>query len=261
MRRRIIKDFPDKLPPSTIFLDDLQAIEEFVRSSMDSNYTLIGFFYEVDEEFRVDSIGDLKSNGGHAKSLKMGIECCRALPEDGAPTEEFSLITMSVWGGADMSCPQCLGVNEREFYHELRKIFEPRKHPFLAAIESLPVNFRRFLISSIGSLAGLGAISICWFSGRYLYALHLSGWLSAVAFVVAIGLALIALVPALVTTPFLSPSSSLCQVNFHYMRERALEQQKSRKETIQKVILIVLSAALGVAGTILVQLFRSSPKH
>jgi len=261
MRKLIIRDIPERLPPSTLFLDDLQSIEDLVRSSIDSNFALSAFFYEVDGEFRVDSLEELKTNGGHSKTLTVGIECRRVLPAEVASLEEFSLVKMSVFSGANVFCPQCLRVNEREFCHEVRKIFDPRKHPFLAAIELLPENLRRFLISSIGSLAAVGFIWVCFSSGKYIYSLRLNGMAYALGFVITLGLSLLPLIPALAVIPFLLPSSGFCKVNFYYMREKALERQKSRKETFQKIILMILSAVVGAIGTLFVQWLNSGTKR
>jgi hypothetical protein len=59
----------------------------------------------------------------------------------------------------------------------------------------------------------------------------------------------------------LSLSRGLYRVNFHFERERQLEREEARKGAIGKILLILLSAAIGVVGTLFVQWLGSAAKR
>jgi hypothetical protein len=270
MRKRIVKEVRATLPPAIIFLDDLEEIQELVRSSMGNDYVLDGFLYEVNEEFTVDSPGDLDGSKGSAKRLKMSALWHQKSDGSRLVPRHSTILSLRASGISWVEFPECLQMKEQEYCAHLREIFEARKravHAFFAAV-SPQIEVPVFLL--LPALAGLAASIILhpWFRRIDAYAIaharnpqdaSVLGLIGSAALgVLACVFLLFALSPILIAS---YPFASRYRVKYRYEKTQHLELKRSRKELIEKIGLAVLGTILGVIGTVFVQWLGMGNKH
>jgi len=261
MRKRIVQDIPNTPPPSTIFLDDLKAIEDLVRDSMDTSYALTGFHYEFEGKFVVDSIEELKANRGHSKKFKMVAMHRRTLSNGEEVNGDSRIFEVGDLGTAYLNFPSCLRISERDFSHALRSIFEARKRHLRAIIQSIPPETRGMLFAVVGILCVACPGAAIFAIGKLLSTLQLSSVQRSISFGLACAIGLLLGAALLTFWKSLDPFTSHYRVNFYFEREKELEREGWRKGLLEKLLLACLSVLLGVLGTLFVQWVGSGSKH
>lgn len=261
MRKMIVQEVRDTLPPGTIFLDDLQAIGDFVRSSMDDKYSLTGFLYEFDGKFVVDSVEELKANRGHTKKFKMVAAHRQTSPRGETVAGDSRIFELDDSSEAYLTCPRCLRVSDGDFYRALASVFEPRKSPFRTMIQAIPPTTRGVLFGLMGLLLIVFPGTFIYASGKLLGILHPGPGIEMIGLAAACGICFLVCALLFYALSSLSPFSSIYRVNFYFEREKQLEREGWRKGLFEKIVLASISALIGIFGTLLVQFLGSGSKH
>jgi hypothetical protein len=251
MAKRLIPKAARELPPSTIYLDDLKEIEEIVRSSLAVEGSTLRFLYAVDDEFIMDSVEELASHGGHARTLDISAS---SEPSDGPEGMNSGDRILSLCESTSfIHNPYRSRLSPADFKSRILGIFERRARPFMVAFETLPL-WLRFIVYMVSclSLVALNAAALRQFSNSDL----LRSQTTRIVFEIL----WMAIFSAVVWSPFWAVKGRF-RINLCYIRSSQLERVNTRREFQGKIMWILIGALLGGLASIAIQLMSNHFTH
>jgi hypothetical protein len=249
MPKKAIRKTPTDLPPSRLFLDDLREIEEYCRSRLKGGCSIESFLYSVDNKFTFDSIEELNEHGGSAKTLDMEVH--RRGNSGAARQERSAILSLGRFNGAVLGLPDCLTVSFPEFCGFVRQIFSARRRVLAAAVAGAPTWVLTSL-SVIGAISFWCFLALSFRLGGYTSDHHF-GRTSATLAGIALCAFWVFFVIVLLDLVGLPVFRGKFLVHFQFEGTAARERKAKSRELRRTVGLMVLSAVIGVLGTLAVQ--------
>jgi hypothetical protein len=236
---RVPTGIPNELPHARLFLDEIKAIEEILKTELgrSSPTGIASVKYLLNGETRCDSLEDLEEIGGSVE--KFGLEVTIERENRYGETASFDIGDVArVW-------TQQLPSDVRwAIYGKVRNILFARRLKLSYVLNTFS-NEMQGVIWAIGTMAGLGA-------GTLVIIRVLSSIFHPVHHISFAPLGVVAAFAALLSLlVFLANRKGRVYLYYHHSIER--ERRLHRKSIILDLIKILVGAVLGVIGTLVVR--------
>ena len=230
-----IRAVPRELPHADIYLDDLFEVEEIFSRNFEklARPVEVSFQYTLNGELRMTAREDLVNHGGHCSQFGL----CLVRGKGGSGSEVVLRFYSSLRPAIDI--PYDLREEQWPIYGQIEQIFRSRAGKLKRVTASVPKGLLYGLDGALGALLIMaGPVLLFVIAKHYIspyYLLALFGFLLIYA-------------PVLI---LVRSDKREDRVYFQYRRDDQKARESTRKEWTQKVIMLLLGALVGIAGTLL----------
>jgi hypothetical protein len=235
--KTIIRQFQRDLPYARLYLDDVEEIVSIYRSAFAAVLPdqTCEFYFEIEDNVRLDNFEDLKQHGGHVSEFKIWMTYSYVLTASYTRSDQKEIIRIS-YGQPQLDYPLVMEESRWELRAKLLSIFEPRRDRWKIFANSVPVwaawpiqlvvvILAELLHKTPRAVIAVGALDIAFFS------LLLAGL------------------------------ARRSRVYLYYRRADQQERQRNRQQIQIAAVISIVSALVGSVGTIVIQMILKRYGH
>ena len=231
MAKTVLREIPTEVPHASIYLDDLFEIEQIIRDAYAALPAPreITFEYEVDRAFTLTEHQELIDHSGQSSQFCLNIV-------DSRSSSKWRALRIRADDRPIFKQPPVLGDAQWAMFTKVEQIFASRKSTMRNILEPIPWPLMMLLLL------------ICS-SAFYVIAAY-SPSRSAVRYqvfnasIVTVGIV------------FYFCKTSKNRIYFKHARQEEKRKEDSRKEIIVRVLLALVSAIVGIVGTLLTSRYK-----
>jgi hypothetical protein len=231
--KTVVRGLPTKLPHASIYLDELFEIEETISREYSklSDPPMVSFEYEVDGNLKMTTHEDLESYGGRASRFKLNIVSENRIFSDLSVLSFYDLLAPT------FVAPYALGESKWAVFGKVEQVFKERKTRAKQVAD---------LVSPWSGWAALPVVLALM--ALILYdPPHRPVWLT------------LDVLAALLSAAIVAISSLGLKRNWIYFSYRRTDERARaaiRRERLEKLLWLLIGAAVGIAGTIISERFK-----